>query len=99
MATLLVSYAHCVENKGEGTGEGGGVVYCTFVKGKRTFACIAWEGRRGSCGVSEVSRNVLQVGGTVALCQWLVMLQQRQVTCTRARTDKPQHCCSRRYCA
>jgi len=71
--------------------------HCTFAKGENTFACVAWEGRRGNRRVSEVGRNVLQMWCAVALCQWLVMLQQRQVTCTW--TDKPQQCCSCRYCA
>ncbi len=66
MATISVPHIHYFERNLEGGGNGH--ENCTVAKGERTFACIAWEGRRGNRGVSEVGRNVLQMWGTVALC-------------------------------
>lgn len=54
--------------KGVEGGGGGGHENCIFALGECTFACIAWEGKCGNRGVSEVGRNVLQVWCTVAFC-------------------------------
>ncbi len=100
MAWQQFQYPIVSKGRGRGgVGAGGGQDRVYLALGELTFACVAWEGRRGNCGVSEVRRNMLEMWGTVALCQWLVMLQQLQVTCTWAWTDKPQQCCFCRYCA
>ena len=64
----IISVPQLCRMKGVEGGGGGGHENCIFALGECTFACIAWEGKCGNRGVSEVGRNVLQVWCTVAFC-------------------------------
>jgi len=90
MATILVSHIHYVERK-----RGAETQKPLYICKRRKYLCLHCLARKA--WQPSGLWNVLQMWCTVALCQWLVMLQQRQVTCTW--TDKPQQCCSCRYCA
>lgn len=52
MAILLVSYAHCVENKGEGTSEGGGWYTVHLQKGNVPLPAL--PGKEGVAAVGSL---------------------------------------------